>query len=483
MKIETTKPEAIRPEKIKTGSILEIKKTHAILLSEGMEFVCVRSKEGMAVGQTIYFFEEDIYSPTRIKFKNILLYAASLCLMLILLYSATHVVRIGQQIPISYGIVTLDINPSVEIHIDETGEVLRLIPLNEDGTKILLEEYKGMVLEEVLDILTENAVSTGFLLEDGAVMLTYTVVNQEVENRPEMSMDDEDFHEDDNYRRLETYMEKRRNHYKFLFVKGTEEGIKAAKSQGLSLGKYNLLNYVSEEISLEEIKEMSIKEIYEIIEETDFKQNHKNNLIFNRQDNKPQGPPDHSNASEQGQKSASGLNPQSSLEDESQNGSENESEKTNNNKRDKGNSTPNIHSNENSIKDKETPSNNHLDIEKTKEYDMDQKIEKEADKKAKEEVKIDEKELKESDKELKEETKVNDKEIKEADKEAEKEAEKELPSGEEIKSYNNMDNQEDITLEEVKEPESEKSKNKDVETRNANSDKSETKSNPGNSKK
>ncbi|VDN47612.1 conserved protein of unknown function [Petrocella atlantisensis] len=443
MKTDIIKKDTTIPETIKIGSVLELKKAYAILLSEGMEFVYVNIKEGMAVGQTIYYFEEDIYKSNRMNYKNLLVYAASICFMFILLYSATHVIRFGQQPPVSYGIVTMDINPSVEMRIDMAGKVLEIMPLNEDATVIIQDEYRGMLLEDVLDILTNNAVGAGFLKEDGVVMLTYTVVNQDKQDLSEVKSD-----EDENSKRIEAYMEKKRDHYKFLFAKGTEESLRAAKSQGLTVGKYMFMKYMSEDISLEKMKEMSIEEIFGIIENTDFEYNDKHAPVL-----------------------------QSPSEDKSQD----QRSKTNNSNKDKD-------------KDKETPSSSNSSEEEINNRDKDQQIEKEVEKEIKEvekeaekeikevekeevkvekeEVKVEKEEIKDEEKEIKEVEKDEEKEIKEEIKEEEKEAdkeEKEVKEEEadkevkEEKTNNGIGKQDDTNVEEVK------------DTTKVNSSKSETK--------
>ena len=482
MKIETIKTDAIKEEiihkkTIKTGTILELKMPYAILLSGGMEFVYVKKKEGMAVGQTIYYFEEDIYRTKRFNYRNLLVYAASICFMLIVMYGATHVIQLGEQPLLSYGIITMDINPSVEIHIDEMGKVLRTVALNRDARSIIQGEYRGLLLEEVLDTLTQNARDGGYLEEDGAVMLTYTLVNQEEAVLSEVRYEDQEYQEneeDKNTKRIETYIEKQRDHYKFLFAKGTEEAIRASKSQGLSVGKYMLLNYMDETITLEALKEMSIEEIFEIIDETDFEDS-LNNKFVNKHKEGIQGPPDHSNASDQGRFSASEekkwLQDQNKedkqLETEKEDEDDNKEVIDNNNNKDKEKPTPNINSNENSGKDKETTNNSDKNIENKNNSQKENKTDLKTDS--------------DIDADIDADTDID------ADEETEANIEKKTPSNNSTnnsnkeKTNNGINNQDNTTIEEVKETEPEKVKEKD--TTKVNSGKSETKSNSGNSKK
>ncbi|MCF8017911.1 MAG: anti-sigma factor domain-containing protein [Vallitaleaceae bacterium] len=474
MKTDIIKKDTTIPATIKIGSVLEVKKAYAILLSEGMECVYVNKKEGMAVGQTIYYFEEDIYKSNKMNYKNFLVYVASICFMFIILYSATHVIRIGQQPPVSYGIVTMDINPSVEMRIDMAGKVLEIMPLNEDATVIIQDEYRGMLLEDVLDILTNNAVGAGFLKEDGVVMLTYTVVNQEKQDLSEVKSD-----EDENSKRIEAYMEKKRDHYKFLFAKGTEEGLRAAKSQGLTVGKYMFMKYMSEDISLEKMKEMSIEEIFGIIENTDFEYNDKHAPVL-----------------------------QSPSEDKSQD----QRSKTNNSNKDKDKEIPrSSDSSEEEINNSDKDQQIEKEVEKEikevekeaekeiKEVEKEEvKVEKEEVKVEKEEVKVEKEEIRDEEKEIKEVEKDEEKEIKEVEKEAEKEIKEEIKEEEkeadkeekevkevkeeeadkevkEEKTNNGIGKQDDTNIEEIKDTESGLEKEKVKDTTKVNSSKSETK--------
>lgn len=474
MKVETIKVESIRPETIKTGTILEMKKDYAILLSNGMAFSHVKKKEGMAIGQTIYYLDEDIYRFNKINYKNLLVYVASLCFMLILVYSATQVVRHGQQTPVSYGIVTLDINPSVEIHINEAAKVLRIRPLNEDAKSIILGKYSGMVLEDVLDILTNNAIDAGFLKEDGMVMLTYTVVNQGKKDLSEGNSEDLS-DEDENYKRIETYMEKKRDHYKFLFAKGTEESVTAAKSKGLSVGKYIFMKYMSEDINLEEIKEMSIEEIFDIINHTDFEYNFNGDHGIKKRKGLSEGPPEHSNASDQGRLSAQA--PQSPQEDQSQS----QEEKANTINKEKEKPTTNSNNHANSSKDKSTPNNKNVDEEKTNSSNKDVDEVNEKENLSNSNVNVEKTNPSDIEKEIPnnsnaDKEKINngkmDKETEKVNEEKETETETSSISDRE-KTNNGISNQDNTKLEEVKDRESEKEK----DTTKVNSGKSETKTN------
>lgn len=81
--------------------------------------------------------------------------------------------------------VSVDINPSIELAIDEDEIVLEAKGLNRDGQRVLAEvEYEGRSVEEVATLLLEEADEQGYLdrylAEDaGTVVIATTLVEEE----------------------------------------------------------------------------------------------------------------------------------------------------------------------------------------------------------------------------------------------------------------------------------------------------------------
>ena len=63
--------------------------------------------------------------------------------------------------------VTLEINPSVEIVLDEDNAVITINGLNDDGKMLISDEKMiGKDIEEVLDIVIEEAQACGYLVSN-----------------------------------------------------------------------------------------------------------------------------------------------------------------------------------------------------------------------------------------------------------------------------------------------------------------------------
>ena len=86
--------------------------------------------------------------------------------------------------------ISLDINPEIEIMIDEDDVVVEVYANNDDAKVLLLGEVslEGKTLEEVLEILTELCVKAGYLDENNKVIdftVTSTVSEEKVKELKE----------------------------------------------------------------------------------------------------------------------------------------------------------------------------------------------------------------------------------------------------------------------------------------------------------
>ena len=73
--------------------------------------------------------------------------------------------------------VSLDVNPEIELTLDENDVVLSVHGANEDARVLLLGEVdlKGKTLDEAVVIITELAVELGYLSEDNKYPVAFTI--------------------------------------------------------------------------------------------------------------------------------------------------------------------------------------------------------------------------------------------------------------------------------------------------------------------
>ena len=76
----------------------------------------------------------------------------------------------------SYTIITLDINPSIEITINKNKQVKKVVPLNNDAKIVLKESYKGKSLTNTLDSIVKELIKKEIINEVSDVIF-YTTGN------------------------------------------------------------------------------------------------------------------------------------------------------------------------------------------------------------------------------------------------------------------------------------------------------------------
>lgn len=181
-------------------------------------------------------------------------------IILIMLIASSCAKEIPEETSLAevYAYVSVDINPSVELAVGQNGKVISVDALNDDAFDIIEEDMVGQKLELVLDRLTDNAAEAGLLVEEGTILVTSAVIDRKKGQKTSSKQEETD----EVNRQMLSFMERKQAQYEFLLYKGTSEEYRAAKSNGLSLGKYTMMKFLGD-VSKEEIKAMKMAEIAE----------------------------------------------------------------------------------------------------------------------------------------------------------------------------------------------------------------------------
>ncbi len=157
---------------MRKGLVFSVRQEAVIVLDESGTYVKLKKKPGLAVGQTIYYFEEDRLKAQKRFDKRWLAVAA---MFLILLGSWQVFERTAV-----YGYVTVDINPSVEFVLGPSTRVKKVLALNEDASTFALERYRQMPVQEAVLAFIDEAEAKGFIVgnDDDAVTVSYIPVSR-----------------------------------------------------------------------------------------------------------------------------------------------------------------------------------------------------------------------------------------------------------------------------------------------------------------
>ncbi|ABZ84391.1 hypothetical protein HM1_1833 [Heliomicrobium modesticaldum Ice1] len=130
--------------------------------------------------------------------------------------------------------VTVDINPSIELALNEENRVINSRPLNEDGKKLLQAEVlEGLDAEEALSRITNEAIHQGFLSpsRDNVVVIAVAGEERPVEGKGSL----ESRLRDSTLRLLPQNTSSAR---RVQVVRATADAREKARQIGLSVGKY-----------------------------------------------------------------------------------------------------------------------------------------------------------------------------------------------------------------------------------------------------
>lgn len=157
------------------GIIIGVNQNYSIVLAKG-NYVKIKNKGPMTVGMDVLFTEEDRYMSEnkvlRVDFGKYLAGAAALLLLFVL-----STFYYNNELAV-YAVITVDINPSVEVALNKGNEVIRVSALNRDGQILLedLEDIEGLAVEEAVAHLLAQAKEGGFVKYNQDPFIAVTTV-------------------------------------------------------------------------------------------------------------------------------------------------------------------------------------------------------------------------------------------------------------------------------------------------------------------
>ncbi|QPC46124.1 anti-sigma factor domain-containing protein [Mangrovibacillus cuniculi] len=160
------------------GIVVEIHSNHVVLLLPTGEFVNgERNEEFITLGDEIAYLPINIKkkkNPSSIikSFMPVGAFVAAAAIMLLFFLPMFK----SDAATMAY--ISLDINPSIELEVDENGYVKSLKPYNQDGEFIIeqLDSDLGTV-PTVLSSIMEKSKQAGFIKEDKSIIISPVYVN------------------------------------------------------------------------------------------------------------------------------------------------------------------------------------------------------------------------------------------------------------------------------------------------------------------
>ncbi len=217
---------------MKTGIIMEINERFLTLLTPEGEFLRARKQDrAYVIGQEIAFFPIELKNGNLSRPLSIFrlsrgkgLMAAAFAMMLAIVSFLPFL-----QNDEVYAYMSIDVNPSIELGVNQEYQVVELIPYNKEGKLIIqnIKSWKKNSIHEVADKILLQIKKQGYFKENKEVVIAavYTEENKEADERIQKEL--ADIKQDAQKEQLEVTL-----------LEASEEEREAAIEKGLSAGIY-----------------------------------------------------------------------------------------------------------------------------------------------------------------------------------------------------------------------------------------------------
>ena len=202
---------------------------------------------------TLEYVLQKTQKKPHISYKRLALLAAALLLLSVAVLSC-----FVYFIPIS--VISVDVNPSIELEINRFDKVIKANGFNDDGKRILSSaKIRFMNYTEAVETLLHSANMSEYMTEDNFVCIT--VVDEKEDKQKEILCEIENCTKE--YKNISYSSEK-------------PEKVKDAHKEGMSYGKFKAyldLKDCEPETTIDEVRDCSMKEIHDKIDDHKKHQN------------------------------------------------------------------------------------------------------------------------------------------------------------------------------------------------------------------
>lgn len=227
------------------GIIMEIKRDYAIALNDSGVMEKILSKKDMRVGQKIFYFEEDIVTTTnRTNMNNIFIKRfGAIAAIFLLVFTFFQ----GITYENAYAVVSLDINPSIQIEVSSKKNIVSIEGMNDDGKEIDFNNVIGNNINDGIEEIKKILIEKNYLDNNKEVLVAFALVKEK---------DDEKYEESVKGAIQEAFKTENVTYVKVA----NKDAIAEAKTKGVSLGRYEASLTANEEVK-KNIEKIPVKDI------------------------------------------------------------------------------------------------------------------------------------------------------------------------------------------------------------------------------
>ncbi|MEF9951977.1 MAG: hypothetical protein RR840_03645 [Clostridium sp.] len=238
------------------GLILEVKKDYALVMKDNGTILKIGIKDGLSEGDSIFFLDEDVLCSGNVNTKKTRkitrVIAPLIALVALIMICITPLVK-NSFTSKSYGVVTIDINPSISIEIDKEYTITRVKGLNDGGKDLNILDIKGMPLEKGIGIIKSKVLGDKKIKNKNSVLVGFAFLGDEGNK----AFED----------KLKSSLIKEFKGFEVIYIKGDKSTLKEAEKKGVSLGKYKALKTLKGNVTEDDIEKMTVDELIKLLKE------------------------------------------------------------------------------------------------------------------------------------------------------------------------------------------------------------------------
>ncbi|HPU41035.1 MAG TPA: anti-sigma factor domain-containing protein [Acetivibrio clariflavus] len=237
------------------GTVLEIAPDGVIVMTGNCNFLLLRKRKGMFLGQQIKFANWEVKRYNRNIAGKIFAGVAVSCAAVLMLAFNRNLIYYPSDDRV-YAFVDIDINPSLGLSIDKNNLVVDVNTINRDADVLLMDnDLRGIPVKDAIEMIFEFAHDRGFVYEDRENLVLISLgLNPDVDEEGDQA---EKFVQLFNQIELEI---KGDEVIVPLVIAAPQDTVKSAKRNNLSIGRQYIYEN-SHKFDLGEIRRDSIEDL------------------------------------------------------------------------------------------------------------------------------------------------------------------------------------------------------------------------------
>ena len=197
----------------------------------------------------------------------------SLASIFVLALVVFSILTSGSEVPaVVASTVTLDINPSVQITLDEDDNVINITAINTDG-ELLIDrdiQFKGLSLDRAIELIIDEAIKRGYIIdgtEGNIILISVDSSNETIRARVDAALEARIKEVMANRARIVEIIRENRDD---LTAEEIRELVAIAERNKLTAARLLLINRIiklDDSYTVENLKDLSVRNLYRILNE------------------------------------------------------------------------------------------------------------------------------------------------------------------------------------------------------------------------